>query len=376
MPAVSEFFETQSEQSSIKAILVTSYFGAWANVIKRGWDSSLPIGYIDLFCGPGVYQDGNESVPIKLIRSILADEELSRRMILAFNDESPENIESLKKAIKAVDVYGKLNGRIKFSNQTVDNDFYKKIKSNSNIPILSFIDPFGYKGITRSLISTLIQNNGSDCIFFFNYSRINMALSSNTKFDIYLSNIFGEDRMEELKKVLPYHSPQDREPIVIGALTEALKETRATSILPFKFYNNAIKRTSHYIIFVSKHQLACKIMKNIMYNISAKDTDGIALFELHDQINFGDDNQQIPIFNTPFQALCDELVKNNKGKTILVKDLCKQYDINYNNRFVGKNVKHALNCLEDQGGIVVTGRKRRPAKGKKTMPDTASVTFK
>lgn len=376
MTTKSDFFETQSEQSSTKAIIVSTYFGAWANVIKKGWNSSNPIGYIDLFCGPGIYQDGNESVPILLIRKILADNELTKRILLAFNDENPQNIESLKIAINSVDTEGVLNNRIQFSNQTVDNEFYKKIKANRNIPILSFVDPFGYKGLTRSLISTLIQNNGSDCIFFFNYSRINMALSSNPKFDSYLSNIFGTERMIKLKKTLPYCEAREREPIVINTLTEALKETGANSILPFKFYNNTIKRTSHYIIFVSKHPLACQIMKNIMYTISAKDTDGIALFELHDQANFGDDNQQIPIFDTPFQTLCDELVKNNKGKTRLVKDLCEQYDTNYNNRYVGKNVKSALNNLEDQEDIVVTGRKRKFTKGKKTMPDTAYVTFK
>ncbi len=376
MTTVADFFETQSEQSATKAILVTSYFSAWANVIKRGWKSPNPIGYIDLFCGPGIYQDGKESVPIMLIRKILADKELAKRMVLAFNDEDPQNIESLKVAIKSIDVEGALKNKIQFFNQTIDNDFYKRINANKNIPILSFIDPFGYKGLTRRLISTLIQNNGSDCIFFFNYSRINMALSSNTKFDTYLASIFGIERMEKLKKTLIYHEPNEREPIVINMLTEALKETGANSVLPFKFYNNAIKRTSHYIIFVSKHPLACQIMKNIMYTISAKDSDGIALFELHDHANFGNDCQQISIFDTPFQSLCNELLKNNTGKTFLVKDLCSQYDSSYNNHFVGKNVKAALNFLEDQNQLIVTGRKRKYIQGKKTMPDTASVIFK
>ena len=84
--STTDFFSTPSEQSIIKAEIVSSYFGAWANVIKSKWDHSIPMGYLDLYCGPGSYLDGTESVPIRLIRTILADKELSSRMILAFND--------------------------------------------------------------------------------------------------------------------------------------------------------------------------------------------------------------------------------------------------------------------------------------------------
>ena len=374
--STNDFFSMPSEQSLIKADIVSSYFGAWANVIKSKWSHSIPIGYLDLFCGPGIYQDGTESVPIRLIRTILSDKELSSRMILAFNDEDPQNIESLRSAIESIDTNKTLAGKIQYSISTVGDEFYKRIQADCSIPIFSFVDPFGYKGLTRTLIQTLIQNNGSDCIFFFNYSRINMALSSNTKFDSYLAGIFGEERTAELKKKLEPLSAEDREPVVIDALIDALKETRAKSVLPFKFYRTDMHRTSHYIIFVSKNLLACRIMKNVMYNVSAKDSDGIASFEYHDQANFGDDYQQMGFFDTPFQILCNELLTNNSGKTVRVKDLCERYENSYTNRFVSKNVKDALNKLEDQERLTVTGRKKMFVRGKKTMPDAALVTFK
>ena len=203
-----------------------------------------------------------------------------------------------------------------------------------------------------------------------------MALSSNTKFDSYLAGIFGEERTAELKKKLEPLSAEDREPVVIDTLIDALKETRAKSVLPFKFYRTDMHRTSHYIIFVSKNLLACRIMKNVMYNVSAKDSDGIASFEYHDQANFGDDYQQMGFFDTPFQILCNELLTNNSGKTVRVKDLCERYENSYTNRFVSKNVKDALNKLEDQERLTVTGRKKMFVRGKKTMPDAALVTFK
>ena len=93
MPTSNDFFVSPSEQSLAKAAIVSSYFSSWANVIKSKWLPPTPIGYIDLFCGPGKYQDGTESVPIKIVRSVLADDKLSSRMIIAFNDENPNNIQ-------------------------------------------------------------------------------------------------------------------------------------------------------------------------------------------------------------------------------------------------------------------------------------------
>lgn len=53
-----DFFEEQSEQSQVKAAIVSKYFWAWAKIIiavqqKGGRDQR--IAYIDLFAGPGRY---------------------------------------------------------------------------------------------------------------------------------------------------------------------------------------------------------------------------------------------------------------------------------------------------------------------------------
>jgi three-Cys-motif partner protein len=44
------------------------------------------------------------------------------------------------------------------------------------VPTLVFLDPCGYKGLSLKLISSVLAGFGNDCIFFFNYSRINMKL--------------------------------------------------------------------------------------------------------------------------------------------------------------------------------------------------------
>lgn len=259
------FFDSPSEQSKIKAKIVSSYFMAWSRVMCNNWSSSSEIGYVDLFSGPGVYQDGSESVPLLLVKDVLNNPRLLNRMWFLFNDQSEDNINNLRQHIKNADIDNKLDKRIQYSTKTVDEAFASDIRINAQGPILSFVDPFGYKGLTIDLISKLINNNGSDCIFFFNYNRINMALSSNTKFDEYLESIFGGTKVSSLKAELSGLSAEEREPIVLNALVASLKNNNANYVLPFKFYRTDMVRTSHFIIFVSKHKRGCSIMKQIMY---------------------------------------------------------------------------------------------------------------
>lgn len=374
MPDNTEFFSEQSEQSAVKAHIVSSYFTAWSRVVKHSWKDKLC--YIDLFCGPGKYNNGAHSAPLLVIESTLSDPELSKRMLFAFNDEDSNNVSSLMSAVAELDTDDKLKGRIEYHSYTVERGFEASLKIPLNYPVLSFVDPFGYKGLTINLIEKLISNNGSDCIFFFNYNRINMALSSNTKFDEHLNGIFGVEGTAKLKSDLKNLSPVNREPLVLKRLTEALTENRANYVLPFKFYGAQQKRTSHYIIFVTKHPTACKIMKQIMYSNSAKDSDGIASFSFEDSNNFDHGAEQMRLFNPKMEQLKIELIQKYSGKIVMVKDICDNYDMSFLNYFVDRNVKEALRRLEMEGKVhVLTGRKQKMRNGVLNMPDAALIQF-
>jgi three-Cys-motif partner protein len=57
-----KFFQEQQEHSLIKALIVNKYFWSWANVMLAKAQTDR-IYYIDLFAGPGRYQDGAKSTP-------------------------------------------------------------------------------------------------------------------------------------------------------------------------------------------------------------------------------------------------------------------------------------------------------------------------
>lgn len=374
MPDNVRFFADQTEQSAVKAHIVSSYFTAWSRVIQK-WNTSM--AYIDLFCGPGKYGDDHLSAPLLIIQSTLSNPSLINKMNFIFNDCDADNIASLKRSIAQMDVAGTLIPRIQYHSETIESNFHNRLKISRNVPVLSFVDPFGYKGLTLNLISHLISNSGSDCIFFFNYNRINMALSSNTKFDEHLKSLFGETRTDTLKKQLANLSPEQREPIVLNALIEALREGKSNYVLPFKFYGTEMARTSHFIIFVTKHPTACKIMKQIMYSNSAKDVDGVATFSFKDSRNFGDKLEQLTIFDCPIQTLKDSLIEKYHRQDVSVATICEAIDCDFSNYFVGKNVKDALKQLENDGMIdVISGRTQKYRKGQLTMPDKAIIRFK
>jgi len=78
-------FDEQSEQSQIKAAIVTDYFWAWANVIigsrQRYPQHDQRIAYIDLFAGPGRYKDGAASTPLMILERVVADPKIAQRLV-------------------------------------------------------------------------------------------------------------------------------------------------------------------------------------------------------------------------------------------------------------------------------------------------------
>jgi three-Cys-motif partner protein len=86
--SLKKFFTKTTRQSIIKTKIVSKYFWAWAKVIipstKKG---SNKIAYIDLFAGPGRYEDGTKSTPLLILEQAIADQNLRDMLVTIFNDK-------------------------------------------------------------------------------------------------------------------------------------------------------------------------------------------------------------------------------------------------------------------------------------------------
>ena len=164
------FFDEQSEQSQIKAAIVTDYFWAWAGFMVRQQNQRPHYGsklqYIDLFAGPGRYQSGAKSTPVMILERASNDPEISSRLCAIFNDRDEANTHSLEQEIKAIAGYANLRYPPQIFTGEVGEDIARQFQKLQLVPTFLFVDPFGYKGLSLQLVQSVLKDWGCDCVFF------------------------------------------------------------------------------------------------------------------------------------------------------------------------------------------------------------------
>lgn len=366
------FFDESLEQSIIKSEIVSKYFWAWAKVIiPHAERANSAIAYIDLFAGPGRYKDGTKSTPLLILEQVIADEKMRSMLITMFNDIDSNNTQSLEKAIADLSGIGTLKYQPRIENHEVGTEIVKMFDSTKAIPTLFFVDPWGYKGLSLELINSVLKNWGCDCIFFFNYNRINSGLN-NDKVEEHMNALFGKDRADTLREKIKGLTVSERELTVVEALVEALQDLGGKYVLPFCFKNENSTRTSHHLVFVTKNIKGYTIMKDIMARQSSTTTDGVASFEY----NPASEKQPLLFgFNRPLDNLGESLLMKFTGKTLTVASIFEQHQVG--TPYILPNYKQALIKLEQEGKIKAQPPidRRRKIKGNPTCAESVVITF-
>ena len=118
-----QWFQEQEQQSQIKAIIVSKYFWVWAKVvIPTARKGAGKIAYIDLFAGPGRYEDGMKSTPLLILERAVADPDLRDMLVTMFNDKDEGHSRSLREAIAALSGIDTLRFPPEVFNQEVGTD--------------------------------------------------------------------------------------------------------------------------------------------------------------------------------------------------------------------------------------------------------------
>lgn len=178
MPA-KRFFEERSDQSRVKAELVEKYFYAWANVIKGSvLKRNGRLAYIDLFAGPGRYKDGAASVPLMILEKAISDDFLKDHLVTIFNDKDDNNTRTLEAELKKLPGIKNLKYQPDVMNKEVGENIVRMFEKINLVPTFFFVDPWGYKSLSLRLINSVLKDWGCDCVFFFNYNRVNMGLNN------------------------------------------------------------------------------------------------------------------------------------------------------------------------------------------------------
>lgn len=366
------FFEESRDQSVVKATIVSKYFDAWSSVIV-GTQNRFPrrsgnrLAYIDLFAGPGRYSDGTRSTPLLVLDMAIADPELRSRLVTIFNDKTPEFVRSLEHAVEELPGIDTLTHRPQLKNLEVAADIARLFDEMRLVPTLLFVDPWGYEGLSLRLVNSVLKDWGCDCIFFFNYSRINMGLS-NPLVQEHMEALFGPERAEELRRKLGPMLPEEREVTIVEELAQALKGMGGKFVLPFRFKRDRSTRTSHHLVFVSKSFKGYEIMKDIMAVESTSSVQGVPTFEYNPA-----QRRQPLLFDLarPLEDLQGMLLNDFAGRSLKMVEVYLNHSID--KPFIKRNYKGALVALEASGQITAkpSSENRKPA----TFADHVLVSF-
>lgn len=368
------FYDEPTESSQVKARIVEKYFWAWANVILgRNYKTKL-IGYVDFFSGPGRYETGTKSTPLFVLEKAIENEKLRDRLVSVFNDANSDYAKNLEESISLtqdIDTlkYYPIVTNLKLGEEEdVSAQIFDHVKG---IPTLFFVDPWGYKGLTLNLIISALQNWGCDCIFFFNYSRIIMGIN-NPYVEKHMVSLFGKERVDDLRNLPTTLNSTEKELYVLETISQALKENAGQYVLPFRFKSDSSRRSSHHIIFVSKHIRGYHIMKEIMAKESTESDQGVPSFEYNPASRL-----QPLLFELtrPLDDLSEMLLEIFAGRTMTMKQIFDRHNVGTN--YILRNYRDILIKLEAEGKIQTnpSADVRPKRKGDVTFAEKVKVTF-
>jgi three-Cys-motif partner protein len=372
MTRTSDFFEESREQSRIKSRIVAKYFWAWAQVITSALKGKTDrIAYVDLFAGPGKYEDGTPSTPIILLQTAIKHPPLRKMLVTIFNDKTAGFAESLQANIDAIPGIETLKYKPLVKNEEVGHRIVEDFQRTNLIPTFLFVDPWGYKGLSIALLNSVLRNWGCDCVFFFNYNRINAGLNNDVVRE-HMNELFGEQKAGAIRKKAAGLSPDEREAAIVEELSLALKERGINYVLPFTFKTERGTRTTHHLIFASKHFRGYEIMKEIMAKESSEQDQGVASFGY---FLASEKHQMLFEFVRPLSDLEDMLLAEFAGQELTMYKVYERHNVG--RRYIKSNYKKALGKLEAEGKVRTEppASERPKRNGEVTFSDHVLVAF-
>lgn len=302
MATTDNFFDQQKDKSRVKTLIVTDFFKAYFPIINNSvGQKASEIIYIDLFSGPGKFEDGEPSTPLALLNLVnsFKSDDIRNKLRIVFNDENSEYIEKLTKLVSDHEVKNKLKYAPVIHNRKA-SEVDIKVHTYKNVPIFSFIDPWGYKDVSAEQTWELVKNIGSDCVLFFNSNRFLMDIPKESQL-CHFKPIFG-DQISEVEKVVYdglMGQKQKTQKIVelfsknlCNEMNKSKYKGYKLFVLPFSFEADDKEKISHHIVFITKSHKAIIEMKKVMLKHSNTNYTQLG-FDSKDQL-------QISLFNRDY----------------------------------------------------------------------------
>lgn len=342
--------------------ILRRYLGAWFPILA----SKIPrIVYIDGFCGPGRYSDGEDGSPIIALKEALKQPVLiTSEVNFLFIDERADRINHLSSEICL------LKTPSNFHIHPIVNEFENTLtqilddlqqKGHQLAPTFAFIDPFGFAGIPFSLVKRLLSNQRTEVF-------INIMIEFVNRFAEHPSDAVKQNIKQLLgasdAEIADVVNSQDRK-LAFRQLYQDKLRKFAKFVRFFEMYddkNNLI----YYLFFASNHPLGHKKMKEAFWRVDVQSG-----FKFSDRTN---PNQPVLFELDPSLDLAKLLKLHFSGSTQKSEKII--LFVEDETAYTETHAKKALAHLEIRNEISVAaiksdGKIRR----KGTFPDGVIITF-
>lgn len=374
MPKVSskKFFQEQTTHSRVKALLIHKFVLAWLQVVlstQRKYGKSEIAAYVDLFAGPGSYEDGSRSTPLLILESVLRKPSFSRGLRSYFNDSEPALIESLKQEIDTLPGIQDLAMKPVYTAQAASITLINDFGISKEVPQFFFLDQFGWADIKPELIRRIFSAKMCDCAFFLRTSRMIAAVTNPTS-EVTMLAIFGQQRLAHLQKEFSVRRV-DKEDILLRELQLVIKEAGALYFQPFPFRIREERSSKHHLIYLGKHERGLSIMKDIMGKTSSTHHNGVPVMGYFETL------AEPSLFSAdPLAELQLALLKTFAGKVLTVGEIYLLHHPS-SSRFILRNYQEALRRLEYDNIVSVKpiSSIRPKRNGVVSMSEFVEITF-
>jgi three-Cys-motif partner protein len=350
-----EFFKKRSPASAKKTLIVVKFFKSWGIIMQK---YSQRLLYIDLYAGPGSYEEDENGVantvekPIfgtctQILMAAAADLRLSTSLIAILNEGSSVYAKQLEALLDSLPQIASMKFKPRVFCGMVNDNIADAMSVQRLVPSLLFADPFGYAGLTQKLVRSTLKDWGSDCVFFFNYSRVNRVFSEASVAK-HIDALFTRERSEEMRQHLAaLDDPVEREDYILKGLTDAMADIGGKYPIGYRF-RTLDGRTSHYLMFVSKKPIGYDVMKKHMASESEVTDDDIPTYE------FMEPGEKPALFNFPprrfpwsIDRLKQDLRKTYAGTPTSFQAIYDHHNIG--KPYIEKNYRAAIIALQAHG---------------------------
>lgn len=347
-----------------KHAILGTYLKGWFPVMGKNSPRML---YVDGFAGPGEYSEGEPGSPLIALgvaaSHSLLDKMLKGELVFIFIEKDPDRFSNMKDRV-AAGSWPK-NFRIYPIQGAFAEVFHEVLpkleeKGHQLAPAFVFVDPFGPEGFPMVLLSRLLQHPRCELLVNVDYNGLNRWYLSDASKHGACDALFSTD---EWRRYLSLPT-KERERALMELYQKQLKSASAHT-LSFRMVNRH-NQTEYYLIFVSKHPLGLRIMKDAMWKV-----DPSGNFTFSDMSN----PYQPRLLDKALDEMltgevAEELLRAFKGQRVGKASLEEWADFHPQCRQT--HLRRALAQLEDTGEIVVHDPEKRR---RHTFPQRVEVTF-